>query len=244
MRHTEKPPPRPAPTTSSRPSIRAVPFANGPPILRLTARDKEHLASIATLRRLPAGTIVYRRGHEAHSLYAVASGTLSSYREMADGSRRVLGFLFAEDLFGLARRGVYLNTVKAITLASVFLFPMESLKALLTRDAGLQFRFLAKATHAVRESQHQAIMVTRRDPVERVAMFLSMIEEAQGDKRSDRDPITLPMTRQDIADYVNLPVGSITPALVALEQRRVIHRNEDGSVVVTDRRRFGSLIGG
>jgi CRP/FNR family transcriptional regulator len=231
-------------TSGSRPSIRAVPFADGPPILRLTSRDKEHLASIATLRRLPAGTVVYTRGQEAHSIYTVSSGTLFTYREMADGSRRVLGFLFAEDLFGLARRGVYLNTVKAITPTTVFRFPMESLTALLSRDAGLQFRFLAKATHVVRESQRQAIMVTRRDPVERVAMFLSMLEEAQGDKRSDREPIALPMTRQDIADYLNLPVGSITPALEALEQRRVIHRNEDGSVVVTDRRKFGSMTGG
>ena len=43
------------PPASPRPSIRAVPFGNGPPVLRLTTRDREHLASIATLMRLSAG---------------------------------------------------------------------------------------------------------------------------------------------------------------------------------------------
>ena len=152
-------------------------------------------------------------------MYTVVSGTLASYRERPDGTRRVMGFLFAEDLFGLSHRGVYVNNIKTITPAAVFKFPMDTLTALLTRDAGLQFRFLCKATQVVRETQRQSIMITRRDPVERVAMFLSLLEDAQGEKRSAQDPIELPMTRQDIADYVNLPVGSISPALSALEQR-------------------------
>src|SRR6476646_1349533 len=224
------------PPTDPRPSIRAAPFGIGPPILRLTGRDREHLASIATLVRVGAGTLLCRRGADAVAVFTVVTGTLASYRERADGTRRVMGFLFAEDLFGLAHRGVYVNNVKTVTPASVFKFPTETLTALLTRDAGLQFRFLCKATHVVRETQRQSIMVTRRDPVERVAMFLSLLEDAQGEKRSGQEPIELPMTRQDIADYVNLPVGSISPSLAALEQRGLIKQNSDGSVVVIDRR--------
>ena len=172
------------PPASPRPSIRAVPFGNGPPVLRLTTSDREHLASIATLMRVSQGTLLCRRGDEATALYSVVSGTLTSYRERPDGTRRVMAFLFAEDLFGLSNRGVYVNNIKTITPAAVFKFPIDTLTALLTRDAGLQFRFLCKATQVVRETQRQSIMITRRDPVERVAMFLSLLEEAQG--RSDR----------------------------------------------------------
>lgn len=232
------------PPAAPRPSIRAAPLGVGPPILRLTTSDREHLASIATLMRVSQGTLLCRRGDEATSVYTVGSGTLASYRERADGRRRIMGFLFAEDIFGLSHRGVYVNSVKTITPAEVFKFPMETLTALLTRDAGLQFRFLCKATHVLRETQRQSIMLTRRDPVERVAMFLSLLEDAQGEKRTVHDPIELPMTRQDIADYVHLPVGSITPALAALEQRGLIKQHEDGSITVTDRRRFASLVCG
>jgi len=225
------------------PSITAVPFGVGPPMLRLSGRDREHLATIATPMRVDTGTVLFRRGEEAHSLYSVVFGTMCTYREGSDGSRRVLAFLFAGDLTGLARRGVYVNTVKAITPASLFRFPMETLTALLTRDAGLQFRFLCKTTHFLRETQRQAIMITRQDPVERVAMFLSQLEEAQGDTPGNA-PILLPMTRQDIADYLNLPAKAITPALAALEQRHMIKRKPDGSVVVVDRRRFDALVSG
>ena len=75
-------------------------------------------------------------------------------------------------------------------------------------------------------------------------MFLSLLEDAQGEKRTGQEPIELPMTRQDIADYVHLPVGSISPSLAALEQRGLIKQNSDGSVVVIDRRRFESMVSG
>jgi CRP/FNR family transcriptional regulator, anaerobic regulatory protein len=227
-----------------RPSFRAVPFGNGPAVLRLSSSDREHLASIATMMRVTTGTILCRRGEEAKAIYSIGSGTMAAYRERPDGGRRVMGFLFAEDIFGLAHRGIYVNNVKAVTPATVFRFPTESLTALLTRDAGLQFRFLCKATQVLRETQRQAIMLTRRDPVERVAMFLAQLEDAQAEKRHPQDPIELPMTRQDIADYVNLPVGSIAGALDALEQRGLIERHPDGSVAVTDRRGFESIVSG
>jgi CRP/FNR family transcriptional regulator len=227
-----------------RPSIRAVPFADGPAVLRLSARDREHLASIASVMRVAAGTVIVRRGDEARAIFNVSSGTLASFRERPDGSRRILGFLFAEDVFGLARRGVYVNSIRAVTPSVVFRLPTDALTALLTRDAGLQFRFLCKVTHVVRETQRQALMVAQRDPVERMATFLSILEDAQSESGRDLGAIELPMSRQDIADYMNVPVGSIKSALDALEQRGMIRRTPNGSVIIQDRRRFSAITSG
>lgn len=229
-------------STDLRPSIRAVPFGEGPPVLRLSAADREHLATLATVLRVPAGTVLCHRGQESKAVFSVTAGTLAAYRERPDGTRRVLAFLFAEDLFGLARRGTYVNSVKTITPAVVFRMPTDALTALLTRDAALQFRFLCKVTHALRETQRQAIMTTLRDPVERVAVFLGMLEEAQGERRHDRETIQLPMTRQDISDYLNLTTGSIKSSIDALQDRGLIRKETDGSIAVVNRAAFDALV--
>ena len=226
-----------------RPSIRAVPFFDGPPVLRMSSREREHLATIATVMRVPAGTILCHAGHEAKAVFSITSGTLASFRERPDGTRKIFAFLFAEDLFGLARRGRYVNSVKAITPAVVFRMPIDALTGLLTRDAALQFRFLCKTTQVVRDAQRQALMTTIRDPVERVASFLAMLEEAQGERRHERDPIEIPMTRQDVADYLNLPPGSIKAAVDALESRGLVKRLEH-AIAITDRARFMALVRG
>lgn len=232
----------PRPAEALRPSIRAVPFLDGPPVLRMTPREREHLATIATVMRVPAGSILCHSGHDAKSIFSVTSGTLASYRERPDGTRKIFAFLFAEDLFGLAARGRYVNSVRTITPAVVFRIPLEALTGLLTRDAALQFRFLCKTTQVIRNAQRQALMTTIRDPVERVALFLAMLEDAQGDKR-ERDPIAIPMTRQDVADYLNLTPGSIKASVDALESRGMVKRL-DGSIAITDRERFTALVHG
>jgi len=233
----------PRPAEELRPSIRAVPFLDGPPVLRMTPREREHLATIATVMRVPAGSILCHSGHEAKSIFSVTSGTLASYRERPDGSRKIFAFLFAEDVFGLAGRGRYVNSVRAITPSVVFRMPVDALTGLLTRDAALQFRFLCKTTQVIRNAQRQALMTTIRDPVERVALFLAMLEDTQGDRRNARDPIGIPMTRQDVADYLNLTPGSIKAAVDALESRGLVKRL-DAAIVVTDRERFDALVRG
>lgn len=227
----------------SRPSIRVVPFLEGPPVLRLTSREREHLASIATTMRVPAGSILCHAGQAAKAVYSVTSGTLASYRERRDGTRKIFAFMFAEDVFGLARRGLYVNSVKAITPAVVHRLPADALAALLTRDGTLQFRFLCKTTQVVRDAQRQALMTTVRDPVERVALFLSMLEEVQHDRRKD-EPIAIPMTRQDVADYLNLTSGTIRSSVDALEERGLVRRTPPDGIAIIDRQRFDALVEG
>src|SRR5215831_13066801 len=191
------------------PSIRAIPLTNTGPVLRLTPRDREHLATIATMMRVGPGTVFYDRGAHAGWIYNIVSGTVCSYRALRDGSERITAFLFAEDLFGLARNGVYVNSTRAVTPVSAFKFPIDALSGLLMGNAQLQFRFLCKITHTLREAQHRALVLTRRDPVERMAAFLGMMEQAQGDKRPGDTTIALPMAHRDIANFLNLSTGSI-----------------------------------
>jgi CRP-like cAMP-binding protein len=223
------------------PSIRAIPLTNSGPVLRLTARDREHLSTIATMMRVGAGTVLYERGSHAGWIYNIVSGTICSYRPLPDGSERVAAFLFAEDLFGLARKGVYVNSTRAVTPVAAFKFPIDALSGLLMGNAGLQFRFLCKVTHTLREAQHRALILTRRDPVERMAAFLAMMEQAQGEKRLTDTTIELPMNQRDIANFLNLTVGSAEAALAALEASAIISRGRDGSIKVRDRSRFSEL---
>ena len=222
------------------PAIRAIPLTNSGPELRLNARDREHLATIGTIMRVGPGTVFYERGSHAGWIYNIISGTICSYRPLPDGSERVAAFLFAEDLFGLARKGVYVNSTRAVTPVSAYKFPIDALSGLLMGNAGLQFRFLCKITHTLREAQHRALVLTRRDPVERVAAFLGMMERAQGDKRPDDATIPLPMGQRDIANFLNLSTGSVDAALEALEASAVIARTSEG-VKVRDRERFTEL---
>jgi CRP-like cAMP-binding protein len=228
-----------------RPSLRSVPFTlNLLGMNRLTRVDREHLATISTIMRHKGRQIVCRRGDPATSVFTVAAGAVRSYREIGEGRRRILAFLFAGDLFGLARKGLYVNTVETLTPTTVFRIPLESLTALLLRNPELQFRFLCKVAHGLREAQHQAIVMSRRDPVDRVAMFLAMLEEMESDDPADdASRIELPMTFTDIGEFVDLSAAAVREAFRALDRDGSVRRFPDGGARITNRRAFNRHLG-
>jgi CRP-like cAMP-binding protein len=211
------------PSSHRIPPFRTVPFskpgARAETIL-LTDRQREELAHIGMRLRLPARTVIYRELSPAQWVFAVAEGVVKSYRELRSGRRAVCAFLWPRDLFGLAAKGQYVNNAEAVTRVTVYRLPLNELAILLKHDGDMQFGFLAKVTHELRESQRRAIVLNRRDAAGRLAMFIAWMRERL-DNPSDA-VVTLPMTRSDIAGFLGLSLESVSRAAAELERRRLV----------------------
>ena len=206
-------------------SLRAIPFLEAPAqteSIVLTARQREQLVQIGIRLRLPARKVIYREDAEADSVFAIMEGSVKSYRELRSGKRTVVAFLFRRDLFGLAERGRYVNTVQAVTPVVLYRLSMTQLTHLLKQDAELQFQFLAKVTHELRESQRRAVMIGRRDAAGRLAMFIELMA-ARRDRSTCRDrDVSLPMSRTDIGDFLGLSLESVSRAATELRRRGLV----------------------
>jgi CRP-like cAMP-binding protein len=210
------------------PPLNAIPFlkeragaAKGP--ILLTERQRQELARIGTRVGMGPRTIIYREDAPAMWVFAVTEGTVKTYRELPSGKRTIAAFLFAHDLFGLAENGRYTNTAQAITRVTLYRLPLAELAALLKHDGELQFEFLVKITHELREAQRRDVMLNRRDAAGRLAMFVAWMHTRQTTYTAGPiDGISLPMTRSDIAAFLGLSLESVSRAAAELERRRVI----------------------
>ena len=223
------------------PSLRAVPFLSSD-ALALTDRQREALTRIGTEVRPKARGLLYAGGAPADAIFAVVAGVLKSYRDLPSGKRVVSTFLFAGDLCGLARKGRYVNTVRAITPSTLCRLPVAALTALLKQDSELQFQFLVKVTHELRESQRRAILMNRRDAAGRLATFLALMAEHQEPKAAG-GAIHVPMTRSDIADFLGLSLESVSRATAELKARRLARFETRHRVRILDEAGLARLIG-
>jgi CRP/FNR family transcriptional regulator len=187
----------------------------------LTDRQREQLARIGTRLRLPPRMVIYREDSPAHWVFAVAEGVVKSYRDLPSGKRAIGAFLFARDLFGLAEQGRYLNCAQAISRVTLYRLPLDELVILMRHDADLQFQFLVKVTHELRESQRRAILLARRDAAGRLAMFLMLMRDRQ-DPVKGRGLVALPMSRTDISNFLGLSLESVSRAAAELERRGLV----------------------
>lgn len=227
------------------PSIRAVTFGKsqgGVGTKRLlTDRQRQKLATIGTRMKVPARSILYREETDADSIFIVTEGVVKTFRELPSGKRRLAAFLFAADVFGLSENGRYVNTAQAVTGVTLYRIPIDSLTALFNRDPELGLQFLSKATHELREAQRRAIVLTRRDAIGRLAMFLRMLEK-DGTRVSDHGAISIPMSRSDIADYLGMSLEAVSRASTGLARRGLVAFDGRHIVRVVDRKHFDELV--
>ena len=226
------------------PSLRAVTFGPGDsahPVRLLTAAQRQQVLSIATRVRLGPRSVVFREGTTAGWVFIVATGVVKSFRDLPSGKRRIAAFLFPDDICGLAENGRYVNTAQAITEVRLYRIPIDPLERLFVEDSRLQLQFLCKVTHALRLSQRQKIVLTRRDAIGRVAMFLSMLEQRGSDSKQ-ASPISMPMSRSDVASYLGLSLEAVSRATSTLARRETISFIDRHTVRIVDRCRFDKLV--
>jgi CRP-like cAMP-binding protein len=224
------------------PSLLAVPFltrAGSGPVQLFSDAQRQLLASHALVRVFPARTVIYRAGAPADWVFIVGNGVVKSFRDLPSGRRRIATFLFPRDLFGLAEAGRYVNTLQAITPVRVYQLDVHALTDLFQRDAALEFQFLCKAVHVLREAQHHNIIVGRRDACGRVAMLIRLLEKQNA--LAPGQPVPIPMSRSDIANYLALSLEAVVRASRRLERQGIVEFVDRHSVRVVDRQRFDAL---
>jgi CRP-like cAMP-binding protein len=229
-------------TSLQLPMIRAMSLS-GADIKRpmLTDLQRQRLAEAATLVKLPARAIIYRDGEPGDSVFINGGGVVISFKDMPSGKRRVAGFRYYGDIFGLADHGKYVNTTRAVTPVTIYQIPIEALTMMLRQDADLEFQFVCKLVHELRQSQRKAIIVARRDAPGRIAMFVDMLRHTPAYEGHHADVVEMPMTRSDMADFLNLAHESVSRGCKRLSNMGILEFKK-GTAHILDRARFDKVV--
>ena len=192
------------------------------------------LCECSSARLLKDGQHVFHAGDAQLDLYKVAAGTIRLYKNLADGRRQVIGFLFAGDLIGLELQAQHLCSAQAIGSASLQSVPVATVRALACEEPGVLFELYANLSNEVAAAQDLALTIGRADPEERLARFVVAL--SRRNEQHGRDPRTLdlPMPRTDIADHLGLTMETVSRTLGKLAKQRLIKVSRRRSVQVLD----------
>ena len=167
--------------------------------------------------RFARNSEIYGEGEGAEYLYQVVSGAVRTYRMLDDGRRQIGAFYLPGDIFGVEAGELHLSSAEAVCDAQILVVKRS---AVMTRAE--QEKDLAKQlwTLTVRELQrlqeHSLVLIKSAE--ERVAGFLL---EMAG-RSAGGAAIELPMSRQDIADYLGLTIETVSRTFTQLVQAGTI----------------------
>jgi len=188
----------------------------------LGREELRHLFAISTAVELSAGRAVFVEGDQDRFLFNVVTGAVRLSKTLPDGRRQITGFLFPGDLLGLTIAGRYAYTAEAISRSSFCRFDRARLAEIAHRFPNLEHQLFNLASNELVQAQAHLLVLGRKSATERVATFLARVAERIGERTGAGSVTDLPMTREDIADYLGLTLVTVSRIISTLRARGVI----------------------
>jgi CRP/FNR family transcriptional regulator, nitrogen fixation regulation protein len=202
------------------------PMHSRPPVPVRSGPLPEGPLGLGAAMRFTRNTEVYGEDEPAEYFYQVICGAVRTYRMLDDGRRQIVAFYLPGDIFGVDAGDVHLSSAEAVSESQVLVVKRSSVlaRAENQKDISKQLWTLM-ARELQRVQQHSLVLIKSAE--ERVAGFL--LEMAS--RTSGSVAIELPMSRQDIADYLGLTIETVSRTItqfvqsgvIALETSRRIH---------------------
>lgn len=181
---------------------------------------------------------IYGENEPADYLYKVMSGTVRTYKVLADGRRQIGAFYLPGDVFGLENGDEHTFSAEAVTEAKVLVFKRSLLVALAARDSEVSQKLWALTGGELRRVQDHVMLLIKTAQERVVGFLLEMAKRMPSDNQ-----VELPMSRQDIADYLGLTIETVSRTLTQLENAAAIELPTSRRIVLCNRAALGRLNG-
>jgi CRP/FNR family transcriptional regulator, nitrogen fixation regulation protein len=181
---------------------------------------------------------IFGEGDPSEYLYKIVSGVVRTYKILGDGRRQIGGFYLPGNMFGLESGDEHTLAAEAVTDAKVLIAKRSAITALAAHNATVARELYALTALELRRAQGRILLLVK-SAQERVASFLlEMTERAR-----TGDIIELPMSRQDIADYLGLTIETVSRTLTSLESAAAIEVPTSRRIVLRNRSALRRLNG-
>jgi CRP/FNR family transcriptional regulator len=171
---------------------------------------------------------IFVQGQSAEAVYNITAGMVRLYRLLPDGRRQIVGFALPGDFLGLAMRDAYGLSADAVDAVTACAFSRSAYSALVDAKPHLLRRLHDYATHELTLAHEQMTLLGRRNAEERLVCFLLTMRERWARLGRRTATIALPMSRQDIADFLGLTIETISRTFSKLARDRMILIVPDG----------------
>ncbi|WP_157223278.1 helix-turn-helix domain-containing protein [Rhodovulum sp. PH10] len=173
---------------------------------------------------------IFGEGEPTHYVFKVVAGAARTYKVLDDGRRQISAFYLPGEVFGLEATDTHHCSAESVGRSIFLVIKRTALLSLARTDHQTTHLMWRLTAHELERVQtHMLVLI--RSAQERVACFLLEMAERMG----TGDVVELPMSRQDIADYLGLTIETISRTLTQLEGNGAIAVPTCRRIVLCDR---------
>jgi CRP/FNR family transcriptional regulator, anaerobic regulatory protein len=172
--------------------------------------------------QLQPGQSLFFEGDDARHVFELAEGALRIFRIISDGRRVITGFVYEGDLVGVSLKGNYLYGAEAIVPTKIRRLTRRAFEAAVTESDDLRSQVFERVCDEMAAAQDQMVLLSCKNAEERLCTFLLKHARRASATGVAQALVQLPMTRQDMADYLGLTIETVSRTITKLAAKGVL----------------------
>lgn len=174
--------------------------------------DGAHHRQCGALR----GKAIFRQGDVAGAVYRVDHGCVRLQVEDASGVRQIIAFVFPGQTF-CAGLETHWASAHAVVDTVLTRFPHSALWDLIAKDSRAAMSLLFSADELLTEVAHHLGRLSHSSAYERLTWFVAWV--AGHTSRAEDQLLDLPMSRQEVADFLGIAPETVSRLFRRMESR-------------------------
>jgi CRP/FNR family transcriptional regulator len=200
------------------------------------------LLALGGPRRWNRRELLFRAGDPQGPFFKITHGIVAVSCTLDDGRRQIVALRAPGDCVGyLERDGCYEFEGEALTEVEACAFDRREFGVFVARHPDVAAALAEALSSALKQAAHNMVVMGQLKSTERVANFLAELSALYNERHMSTRPMTLHMTRTEIADYLGLRIETVSRSFGKLKKRNFIALAGGDAVVILDHERLAEL---
>lgn len=211
---------------------------------RCTSDELAILEGMKSYKTFAAGDVIYWRGEPLQYVSSVVDGVASLSKTLGDGRTQMVGLLLPSDFIGRPGRVEIAFDVTANTEVTLCRFARKPFEDLVLKTPHITQRLLELALDELDAARDWMLLLGRKTAREKIATFIEMLAKRNlAPDQKESEQLQVPMTRDQIANYLGLTLETVSRQMNALKSENIISLGGRGTITVLDMSALRSATG-
>jgi CRP/FNR family transcriptional regulator, anaerobic regulatory protein len=205
---------------------------------RCEVDELSRLEQIKYYRSFQAGQTIIWSGDLMEFVGSVVTGIATLTQTMEDGRRQMVGLLLPSDFVGRPGRATAAFDVTATTDLVMCCFRKKPFEEMMATTPHIAQRLLEMTLDELDAAREWMLLLGRKTAREKIASLISIIARRDAALQVRRTfgmlSVDLPLTREEMADYLGLTLETVSRQISALRKDGVISLEGNRHVSIPD----------
>ncbi|MBU3106294.1 Crp/Fnr family transcriptional regulator [Clostridium gasigenes] len=203
----------------------------------LSDDDLNKVVNLITKKSFEKGDIIFSEGELFDKLFIINNGSIKIYTYTKDGKEQILYILKEGEFLGdlnLLKNDIFKFNAMALESTNMCIIHKDDFDILIKTNPEISIKILEYAHDRIASLENLVQTLTTKDVEVRLASLLINLSSTFGIKTDIGIEITLPLTREDMANFIGVTRETVSRKLSYFQSQNIIEIFENKIILIKD----------